>query len=69
MITQGSVVLVVDGGADGELGLAEGGVEELLLDELDDVGAGSGPVSVGAAPVAYPAAQDRTFDTYSIELL
>ena len=52
MMTQGSVVFVVDGEADGELGLAGDGEEELLLDELDEVGAGSGPVSVGAAPVA-----------------
>lgn len=69
MMTQASVVVVVDGGADGELGFAGDGEDELLLDELDEVGAGNGPVSVGAAPVAYPAAHDSTFDTYSIELL
>lgn len=44
----------------------------LLLDEeleLDDVGSGSGPVSVGAAFVAYPMAQDSTFAAYSAEWL
>ncbi len=64
------VVVVVEGAP---LFDESDGFGSLLLDELelelDDVGAGRGPVSVGAAPVAYPSAQDRTLDTYSIELL